>query len=127
MSRHWRENLWALAQTVAALVAFWAFFVFVTWLDTRPIEDAPHDIVEALPTGCPAYSVDHRTYICEWHDTIARNPLGFSLCAAILFAAFGLYVISYKSGLGLAIVEWGWWPREQPKTANTSLERTRER
>jgi len=111
MNARWQRILWALAQLLAGFVGFGAFFVFAPWLATEPIEQAPPEVVAALPSGCPAFSVNHGTYTCEWHDTISRNPRGFALCATIFFAAFGFYAISSMAGRGLAAVEWPSWLR----------------
>jgi len=111
MTKRWHQALWCLAQLATGLVSFAAFFVFAPWLGTRSIEEAPAEGVAALPQGCPAFSVNHGTYICEWHDTISRNPRGFVVCAALFFGCFGFYVISNLAGKGLAAIKWPTWRR----------------
>ena len=95
--------LWSLAQTLAAVIGFLAFFQFAPWLATQPISDAPPNAVAALPAECPAFSVNHGTYICEWHDTIAKNPWGFSLCAGILATCLGFLYFTGFTGRGFRI------------------------
>src|SRR6185295_20246356 len=112
MAKRWHQAFWALAQLLAGLVSFAAFFVYAPWLGTKPIEEAPAEATAALPQACPAFSVNHGTYICEWHDTVSRNPGGFALCAGIFLATFGFCVISSLAGRGLASIKWTFWRRE---------------
>jgi hypothetical protein len=102
--------LWCVAQVFVAVVAFLAFFQFAPWLATRPIADAPPEAVAKLDKNCPAFSVNHGAYICEWHDTIAKNPWGFSACAGILALCLGFLYFTGFTGRGFQIpIRKGFW------------------
>jgi hypothetical protein len=86
------------------------FFQFAPWLSTQPISEAPPQARATLPKYCPAFSVNHGTYICEWHDTIAKNPWGFALCAAILAACLAFLYFTGFTGRGFQIpLRKGFW------------------
>jgi hypothetical protein len=106
--------LWCIAQMLAAVVAFLAFFKFAPWLATESISEAPPQALATLPKDCPAFSVNHGDYICEWHDTIARNPWGFTLCAVILASCVGFLYFTGFTGRGWRIpYHKNWWRYER--------------
>ena len=111
MTERWQQILWGVAQLIAGFVMYGAFFVFAPWLAAKPVADATADALSSLPKGCPAFSVNHGAYICEWQGTVAQNPSGFALCIGILVAAGGFFVVSSMMGRGLAALEWPSWLR----------------
>jgi hypothetical protein len=103
MSTRLRHILWCVAQAVVSVVTLLAFFAFAPWLATRPISEAPPEAIRNLPSECPAFSVNHGTYICEWHDTIERNPVGFGLSAAVLALGLGFIYFTGFTGRGFSL------------------------
>ena len=92
--------LWGLAQVFVTIVLFGAFFNFAPWIATEPIGDAPPGARATLPAGCPAFSVNHGTYICEWHGTATENPLGFYSNAALIPLCCGFLLFTGFTGRG---------------------------
>jgi hypothetical protein len=115
MTPRMRHLLWCAAQVLIGLVTFMAFFNFAPWLATRSIAEAPPEALHNLPQGCPAFSVNHGTYICEWHDTIEKNPMGFGICAGILALGLGFIYFTAFTGRGFAMTPF-WGRKVKPKS-----------
>jgi hypothetical protein len=80
-----------------------AFSNFAPWLATQPISETPTEALATLPKNCPAFSVNHGAFICEWHDTRERNPVGFWLNAGLLASCWGFIVFTGFTGRGFQI------------------------
>ncbi len=101
--------LWCVVQTLVVITAFLHFFRFAPWLSTEPIARAPPEARAALPAECPAFTVNHGAYTCAWHDTIAKNPVGFCVDAMLLVTCFGFLELSHRAGKGFGSDEFGSW------------------
>jgi magnesium-transporting ATPase (P-type) len=103
MSPFTAKVVWSVAQIVVVLCAFAIFLVFAPWLGALPLSDASPVVAAGLPAGCPAFTVNHGQYHCFWHGTRSQNPMGFWLCALLLFScwAFLIYTSKTKRGFHL--------------------------
>jgi|SRR6185503_20278935 len=103
MTDRMRYVLWCVAQAATSVVTLLAFFRFAPWLATEPISEAPPEAALQLPADCPAFSVNHGTYICEWHDTIANSPVGFGISVGILALGLGFIYFTGFTGRGFSL------------------------
>jgi hypothetical protein len=94
MSPFAKKLCWTIAQVSVCILFFPIFFVFAPWLGAVAASEAPPTVAASLPIGCPAFTSDHGQYQCFWYGTLSQNPVGFSVCALLLFACWAFLVFT---------------------------------
>src|SRR5476649_2761965 len=101
--QHLSKYRWHIAQVVVVVVIFPAFFTWAPWLTAVPMSEVPSAAAALLPVGCPAASVGHGTWSCQWHGTVESNPWGFAICSAIILGGWAFLIISSLFGRGFRV------------------------
>jgi hypothetical protein len=94
---------WSVSQVAVSTCMFLIFFIFAPWLGALPLSEASPTVAAGLPTGCPAFTVNHGQYNCFWFGTRSQNPLGFGLCTLLLLSCGAFLYYTGKSGRGFRI------------------------
>ncbi len=77
--------------------------VWVPWLAAKSIEDVPPHVAAEMPKGCPAVSVSHGAYACNWRGTAASAPLTFALYVGAWAAGVVFIFATGLTGRGFPI------------------------
>ena len=77
--QHLAKYRWHIAQVVAVCVTMLTFFAWAPWMAAEPVNHFPADIAAKLPPNCPAVSVSHGNYTCEWRGTLQFQSVGVCL------------------------------------------------
>lgn len=104
--------LWIAAQVVVFVFTMLTFFSLAPWEGTEPISKAPPEARQALPARCPAFSVNHGTYICEWRGTKQSNPAGYWTNEVLFDIGVAFLIFTGLTGRGLQLPPpWGAHPK----------------
>jgi hypothetical protein len=103
MSPFTNKVCWSVAQVVVILCALFTFFVFAPWLGALPLAEGSPEVIASLPSGCPAFTVNHGQYHCFWYGTRSQNPIGFLLCASLLFSCWAFLIFTRITGRGFRL------------------------
>jgi len=91
-----------MAQVVVAVATQLAFFAWAPWMAAEPISNFAPEIAAKLPPNCPAVSVNHGNYTCEWRGTSDSSPWKFGALSLVVFGGVAFVIISSMAGRGFA-------------------------